>query len=422
MAALRPIIYNLHRLIDRCTSPSPTGVDRVDLHYARFLLGHREQREIFFIRQRQNVSYLIPFKEAETLIKHLEKRWLYGEKLTQPAMSTKSDYLRHWPSMRVRQYRQILVDPSLKHSLANANQPPIYIHSGHGTLHHTDLHVQIKQQLQADMLYYLHDLIPIEFPEYTNNPNALAMHQRRLKTMASTGRLVLANSEDSRQKFLSYCAAHQLPEPETHTLYIGVEDQFINAAHQPKQPLTKRFSHLAQSPYFITIGTIEARKNHLSLLHIWRQLVDQLGEHCPKLIILGKRGWKIEHVFHLLEASPALKKTVIEIQDANDPEMMSLTQHAQALLFPSFAEGWGMPLAEALTLNTPAICSDLPALRECGRNHCTYLNPIDSLGWKEAILQASKQKPQLNAPYQPDTWTHHLQALASLLTALETKH
>lgn len=419
MAALRPIIYNLHRLIDRCTSSSPTGVDRVDLHYAQFILQKAEERAIYFIRQRQNISYLVPFKEAATLINNLEKRWLQGIALPQQPLNTKAAYLRHWPSTRLRQQLQLLIDPTLIKSLNSAAKPPIYLHSGHGTLHHIDLHEQIKNQLQADMLYYLHDLIPIEFPEYTNNPNALAMHQRRLKTMATTGRLILANSEDSRQKFLAYCQQQQLPQPEVQVLLIGVEDLFIKAAQQAKQAIPSRFAPLAQLPYFLTIGTVEARKNHLSLLHLWRQLFAELGEHCPKLVILGKRGWKAEHIFHLLDSSPALQQTVIEIQDANDQEMLSLIQNTQALLFPSFAEGWGMPLAEALTLNTAAICSDLPALRECGRDHCLYLNPLDGMAWKAEILKAINEKPQLKQAYLPDRWTDHLQKLEDLLALLE---
>lgn len=420
MASLRPIIYNLHRLIDRCSSPSPTGVDRVDLHYALFLLKQVQQRTIYFIRQRRNISYLVPFKEAENLINTLDQRWLQGMKIPLKPINTKMNYLRAWPSLQFRQARQQLIDPKLRRTLQSATKPPIYIHSGHGTLHHIDLHQQIKHQLQADMLYYLHDLIPIEFPEYTNNPQALAMHQRRLQTMASTGRLILANSQDSRQKFLDYCTQHQLPQPAIEVLLIGVEDAFVQAAQQAKQALPQRFSQLANTPYFITIGTIEARKNHLSLLHLWRQLHSELGAYCPKLVILGKRGWKAEHIFHLLDASPALKQTVIEIQDANDQEMLSLTQQAQALLFPSFAEGWGMPLAEALTLGTPAICADLAALRECGREHCVYLNPIDSMAWKTAILDHLQTKPARTTAYEPDRWESHLQRLSQLLISLES--
>ncbi|MFZ1387988.1 MAG: glycosyltransferase family 1 protein [Thiolinea sp.] len=392
----------------------------MDLHYARFILQEAPKREVYFIRQRQNVSYILPFKEAATLITNLDKRWLQGIKFAQKALSTKYDYLSHWPSKHLRQQTERLVDPRLHKCLANSIQSPIYIHSGHGTLHHLDLHIQIKQQLAADMVYYLHDLIPIEFPEYTNNPNAVAMHQRRLQTMATTGSLILANSEDSRKKFLDYCSNHRLPQPNTDVLLIGVEQTFINAANAPQQALPVRFTSLVNSVYFITIGTIEARKNHLSLLHLWRQLAEELGDQCPKLVIVGKRGWKADHIFHLLDSSPALKKTVIEVQDANDQEMLSLTQHACALLFPSFAEGWGMPLAEALTLKTPAICSDLPALRECGRNHCIYLNPIDSLSWKMAILSALNNEIPRKNTYLPDTWDRHLHKLNTHLLSLET--
>ncbi len=420
MPTLRPLIYNLHRLIDRSQSHSPTGVDRVDLRHALHLLEQAKQRQVLFIRQRHNVAYLVPFMEAEALIRNLEQRWIHGEKLSAPRKASPWQIAYHWLNMRGAQLQQNLIQPAIGSMLKDNRLKPIYLHSGHGTIHHLDLHQQIKTRWQADLVFYLHDLIPIDYPEYTNNPSAQHMHRRRMQTMATTGTLILANSEDSRRRFLNYCQQEGLPQPPVHVLLIGVEPQILAAARQPRLALPPRFAKPLNKPYFITIGTIEARKNHLLLLHLWRELAEELGAACPKLVILGKRGWKIEHLLHLLEKSPLLAQHVLEVNDANDHDMIALLQHANALLFPSFAEGWGMPLAEALSLDTPAICADIPALRECGRNHATYLSPLDGLGWKHAILQQMQQPRTIfNAPYQPDTWQDHLQQLAGFINQLD---
>ncbi|MDI9712574.1 hypothetical protein QM261_18810, partial [Acinetobacter baumannii] len=49
-------------------------------------------------------------------------------------------------------------------------------------------------------------------------------------------------------------------------------------------------------PYFVMLGTIEPRKNHWFMLHIWRRLVEQMGETAPKLVVIGRRGWECENV------------------------------------------------------------------------------------------------------------------------------
>jgi glycosyltransferase involved in cell wall biosynthesis len=88
----------------------------------------------------------------------------------------------------------------------------------------------------------------------------------------------------------------------------------------------------------------------------------------------------------MLERCPALVGVVREYQDLPDNAVARLLQGARALLFPSFTEGYGLPLAEALALGVPAICSDLPALREVGGEAPEYLDPLDGLGWRRLIL------------------------------------
>ncbi len=424
MTMLRPLIYNLHRLIDRCTSPTPTGVDRVDFQHARFLLklAKKEGRDIQFIRQQGNIAHLVPPELAQNIIRNLEQRWQQGQAIEPAIRVDKMDIIRRWPRSWWQRRKKELIPPAIKRAITKTTQQqPIYLHSGHGTLHHLELHQQIKNELSSDAIYYLHDLIPIGFPEYTNKPKALQMHQRRMATMATTGKLILANSEDSKQGFIHYCQQQSLPIPPTEVLLIGVEERILAAAKQPIASVPPRYQQLTQTPYFITIGTIEPRKNHILLLHLWRQLAQELGEKCPKLVILGRRGWKIDNLVHLLEKSPALQEHVVEVNDASDQDMIALLQHSKTLLFPSFAEGWGMPLAEALALGTPAICADIPALRECGHEYACYLDPLDGPGWKQQILHhlSSNEPRQLAAGYQADLWGNHLKQLETHIHRLD---
>ena len=177
-----------------------------------------------------------------------------------------------------------------------------------------------------------------------------------------------------------------------------------------------------ERPYFVVLGTIEPRKNHLLLLHVWRQLVAEMGEAAPRLVVIGQRGWECEQVVDLLDRCTALREHVIELPRCDDQELATWLAHAQALLFPSFIEGFGMPLVEALTLRVPVIASDLPVFREIAGDIPHYLDPLDGPGWRRAVLDFADpdsaerkiQRARMGG-YAPPTWGQHFDVVDDML-------
>ena len=88
----------------------------------------------------------------------------------------------------------------------------------------------------------------------------------------------------------------------------------------------------------------------------------------------------------LLDRCDALRGLVRGTRRLPDRRVAALLAGARALLFPSFAEGYGLPVAEALALGVPVLCSDLPALREVGGEVPEYLDPLDGAGWRARVL------------------------------------
>jgi glycosyltransferase involved in cell wall biosynthesis len=173
------------------------------------------------------------------------------------------------------------------------------------------------------------------------------------------------------------------------------------------------------------LGTIEPRKNHVLLLTLWRELVARWGQDAPHLVVIGQRGWECENVVDLLERCEALRGWVHEVPDCPDAELARYLRHAQALLFPSFTEGYGMPLAEALQSGTPVLASALPVFREIAGDVPEYLSPLDGLGWLHAIeAYASPDSPRRQAQLQRmqtlvlPTWDQHFAQVQTLLKQL----
>ncbi|HWV13503.1 MAG TPA: glycosyltransferase, partial [Sphingobium sp.] len=175
----------------------------------------------------------------------------------------------------------------------------------------------------------------------------------------------------------------------------------------------------------ICVGTIEPRKNHLLLLNLWRAMADKLpGEAIPRLFIVGRRGWENEQVIDMLERCTALRGHVEELNGCSDQRMQTLLRGARALLLPSFAEGYGMPVAEALAVGTPVICSDLPALREAGGEAPDFLDPLDGPNWTAHILDHFRGGPlhlaqkQRLAQWRPPSWEDHVAIVCEAIDEL----
>ncbi|MFD2134774.1 glycosyltransferase [Novosphingobium resinovorum] len=128
----------------------------------------------------------------------------------------------------------------------------------------------------------------------------------------------------------------------------------------------------------------------------------------------------------MLERCPALSGHVEELGGCPDMRLSSLLRGARALLMPSFAEGYGMPVAEALSVGTPVICSDLSALREVGGAVPDYLDPLDGPGWKAAILDHTlrgdlhqAQLARLPGWHNP-SWPEHMAVVTRAIELLQS--
>jgi glycosyltransferase involved in cell wall biosynthesis len=265
-------------------------------------------------------------------------------------------------------------------------------------------------------VYFVHDLIPISHPEYCRDGEA-RRHEQRLRTILTTARGLIVNSADTGAELCHYGKAVGLPVPPLVVAPLGT------LALPPPQ-----LSSPCPQSFFVMLGTIEPRKNHLMMLHLWRQMIESGAPNMPSLVIIGQRGWECEQVLDLLERSPGLKTKVIEHGGCDDAELSTWLHHARALLFPSFVEGYGMPLAEALAHGVPVIASNLPVFREIAGDVPDYLDPLDGPGWRRLVLDYAQPGSPARAAqivrmkgYAAPTWEGHFARVARFVAALDVE-
>jgi len=301
---------------------------------------------------------------------------------------------------------------SLRPRIARAGEQSLYLQPSPNNLIKPALMRAFLKRENARLVCLVHDLIPIQYPEYAR-PGGADLHARRMWTVASMADGIIANSRatlDALWPWLDRAGR----QPQVVVAHLGTE---IRPDVSP---------HASDRPYFVCVGTIEPRKNHLLLLHLWRAMAERSGPGAiPKLVLIGRRGWENEQVIDLLERCPALKDCVEEHAGLPDARVQALIAGARGLLLPSFAEGYGMPVSEALALGVPILCSDLPALREAGGEVPLFLDPLDGPAWLRAIEDLSNTDSAERAAqmrritnWKAPTWPEHIAIVLALLHKL----
>jgi glycosyltransferase involved in cell wall biosynthesis len=258
----------------------------------------------------------------------------------------------------------------------------------------------------------LHDIIPITHPEYCREGEK-ARHEVRVKTLLKIAHAVIGNSQDTLDRLNAYAASVGMVVPQSLPVWPGTPRLAMPVGERP-----------APSDNFIILGTIEGRKNHMLLLSVWERLVVQHGEAAPRLVIIGRRGWTCDDVLARLQTG-GFGSRVVETGALSDDEIARLLAGARALLFPSFAEGYGLPLVEALDAGVPVIASDLDVFREIGQGVPDLLPPDDVNGWAAAIMAyalpdspfRAAQMERLKQFRAPD-WPSHFKAVDGFLETL----
>lgn len=287
----------------------------------------------------------------------------------------------------------------------------LYLNIGHTGLDAPGLPEWLARR-RLRPVFLIHDLIPITHPEFCRQGEDLR-HMARMRHALASAHGVIANSRATLDALSRFAANEGLAMPESVVAWLGADEQ---VAPVPLPPPAR--------PSFVTIGTIEARKNHLLLLHIWERLAARMGPNTPELILVGQRGWEADDVFALLDRSTRLKGHVRELGRCDDATMLARIDQARAVLLPSFIEGFGIPLIEALQRGTPVIASDLPVFHEIAGEIPLYLDPLDGQRWEAAICDfltdsAERQRQLAEIPhFQPHSWDDHFNRVEVWLSEL----
>jgi glycosyltransferase involved in cell wall biosynthesis len=261
-----------------------------------------------------------------------------------------------------------------------------------------------------------YDIIPIENESFVEKQHVLQFRTWFRETIPHAD-VVLTGSKYSRDALLNLAviAKWSLPRVEIIELGAGLNDRPIAGNHR-KAILPPR--------YVLFVSTIEIRKNHQLLVRVWRQLLERHGAGTvPVLIFAGQIGWLVDDLLADLAASAFLGGKIELMTNWSDAELRQAYRSCLFTVYPSFCEGWGLPIAESLAHGKFCVASNRTSIPEVGGDLIDYFDPSDdndALARIERLLidpgYLAKREARLQAEYRPRTWADCAHALIDTLT------
>lgn len=409
------VLFDAGRLFDRGDREAPTGVDRVCLAYGEWL-ERRDDIDLVPVAAMRDELRQMPRDRFRAQLSLLRERWtgpaqpeaverrllkaLSAGRGTRSVLDTPPDTARNAPQEAAdrgrRALRRMLESTPLTQGLKDA----FYLGVGHTSLNRPGfLSGLVRKGVRPVVM--IHDLIPITHPEFCR-PGEADRHATRVRTALSQAHRIVVNSGHTQARLAAFAASEGLASPPVLVAPLGLEPVFLTRGAEPAQP-----------PYFLHVGTIEARKNLAFLLSLWRRLEETLGAQTPSLVLVGRYGWENEAVLDHLQRSPNLQGLVHQASTLPDHGLARLARGATAVLATSCEEGFDLPAIEALSVGTPLIASDIPVHRELARG-ATLVDPLDGPGWISAVRQVLARRTEGPAFAAP-TWPEHFRAVSAFM-------
>jgi glycosyltransferase involved in cell wall biosynthesis len=363
-------LLDLTRLMSRLGQGQPTGIDRVEAAYLAHLLALPAP---CFGLVRSTLGYLLLNRDGMARFQDLlatqalpPADWLSRLVQRNPTRARAETALRQLAIARVPRLR-------LRSLLrAHLRQPFSYLNTGHANL--TAASLRGIKRVGGTVVVLIHDTIPLDHPEFTRAP-IIPVFNTKIAATAAHADLVIHTAQVTRAQTETHFARYgRVPPGIVAPLGITPRASVPPARRAP--------------PYFVTLGTIEPRKNHGFLLDLWAELHRRLpAADIPHLLILGCRGWADPALFARLDSLTPHGQTVFEYADLPDDQVTALMAGSCGLLFPSHVEGYGLPPLEAASLGIAVIVPPLPIYRETLGNYPVYASLTDRCSWLETIIR-----------------------------------
>ena len=230
----------------------------------------------------------------------------------------------------------------------------------------------LRRRVPLRYACFMHDCVPLVMPEHCLELTA-ELYARWFASLALHADLFMSNSRATAadvRRFAAPLGQPAIPAPIPLAAEAAPSAEAAAAAADALE--------LPDEPFVLFVATLESRKNHRMVFEAWIELCRRLGEAAvPRLVCVGRPGWRAEGALGLLARAPELRRKVSRLSGVSDLALAGLTARCLFSVYNSFHEGWGLPVSESLAAGKLCVVPAHSALLESGAPGAVFFPPGD---------------------------------------------
>ena len=228
----------------------------------------------------------------------------------------------------------------------------------------------IPPDINAKRIITVHDVIPIIYPEWFPD-NMYSFFNNELRHCYENCDHIISDSYSTKNDLIEN---YSIPHEKITTVHLGKSENFSPKISNKIPSLLK---NLNCYPYLLSVCTLEPRKNLQGVIEAFLIMKENNKSFNDlKLVLTGAPGWKNDSIYDIYEQS-VYKNDIIFTGYLNDNDLYETYRYASAFIYPSFYEGFGLPILEAMASGVPVVTSSNSSLTEVGGESVIYVDPSD---------------------------------------------
>ncbi len=233
---------------------------------------------------------------------------------------------------------------------------------------------------QSRKVITIYDLAFLRYPQYLDS--VAANYGKKVKKCLQWTDLIIAISESTKRDIIQYL---DIPPEKIWVTPLASRYTPDYLSQLPLDAVKKSINYDFNQPYILFVSTIEPRKNITTLITAFNYLKQKHGiPH--NLLLIGKPGWRYEPIFESIKNSP-YNQNIYHLDYLSDQAVAFCYSRADVFAYPSYYEGFGLPVLEAMTLGTPVVTSNVSSLPEVAGNAALTIDPNQPIQLAEAIYK-----------------------------------
>jgi glycosyltransferase involved in cell wall biosynthesis len=273
----------------------------------------------------------------------------------------------------------------------------------------------LRNRVGFHFYHVVYDLVPVFCPGYVP-PEVVGLFTDYLAQTCQAADGLIAISESTKRDCLKFIKENGLKTVPVGVMRLGDE----SAQAVDLKPVSPN-ANLTPGNFILCVSTVEIRKNHTLLYYVAR-LARERKVDLPPIVLVGKMGWLAGDIQFILNNDQTAKEQFVITQAVTDAELEWLYRNCSFTIYPSFYEGWGLPIAESLVYGKPCLASNTSSMPEVGGDLVDYFSPYDAGDCLDQIVKyldkttLEHKAKAVRESYRPRSWDDAFQDVQAFVS------